>query len=260
MDNLQKNILNKIKAGEISMVPKWHFVLRGVLWATMTIVVALIAIYLLSFVMFALRESGLMFAPLFGWSGLVLFIVSSPWIIILASGFFLLALYVLVSHYSFSYQKPLVYSMVGLVFLVIALSSFIQTTGFHNQAGDFANRHGVPGLAPLYRGVGERPPQDVTKGTISELTDSQFTLIADSGEVYTVELNNRTKLPKQAELIEGESVFVFGHLEETTIKAFGVRINNGQQPRLPEERGEGGGERQSRPALDGSSYKMRTVE
>jgi hypothetical protein len=146
MNNLQKDILNKIKTGEIHMKPKWHFVLKGALWLTATIAVALMAVYLLSFVFFLMRESGLLFAPLFGWAGVVLFVVSSPWILIGVVGVFLGVLYLLVSHYSFSYQKPLVYSMIGSVLLVIALSSFIQATSFHGRAGDFVARPRVPGL------------------------------------------------------------------------------------------------------------------
>lgn len=247
MNNLQKDILNKIKAGEIGMVPKWHFVLRGVLWATATVVVALIAIYLLSFVMFVLNESGLVFAPLFGWSGIVLFIVRSPWLIIAAVGLFLIALYMLVSHYSFSYQKPLVYSMIGLVLGVIAISSLIQATNFHNRAGDFAERHGIPGLTPLYRDIGEHPPRDVTRGTISALGDTTFILTTENGDTYTVVLTERTKLPQHIKLTEGDAVFVFGPQKENNINAFGVRINDGRP--LPPPPGEQGGERGERPSL-----------
>ena len=257
MNNLQQNILDKIKAGEIGMKPKWHFMLRGLLWVVATLMVALIVVYLLSFVMFALRESGLMFAPLFGWTGIVLFIVSSPWILIATSGVFLVVLYMLVSRYSFSYQKPLVYSMIGLVLLVIALSSLIQATNFHGRAGDFATRHGVPGLAPMYRDIGQRPARDITRGTVSELTDTTFMLTTENGDRYTVELTKRTKLPRASKLADGNVVYVFGPKEEERINAFGVRIDNGQPlPPPPGEKGErpngpspleGGGERGAQP-------------
>ena len=211
--------------------------LRGLLWVVATLMVALIAVYLLSFVMFALRESGLMFAPLFGWTGIMLFIVSSPWMLIATSGVFLVVLYMLVSRYSFSYQKPLVYSMVGLVLLVIALSSLIQATNLHGRARDFAERHGVLGLAPMYRDIGERPARDITRGTVGELAETGFTLTTESGESYTVELTERTKLPRQIELTEGDAVYVFGPLKEGRIDAFGVRIDDGRPLPPPEDNG-----------------------
>ena len=228
MNNLEKNILNKIKTGEIDMKPKWHFVLRGVLWAASTILVALIAIYFLSFILYALRESGLVFAPLFGWSGIVLFIVSSPWLLVGVVGVFLATLYLLVSHYSFSYKKPLVYSMVGLVLFVIILSSLLQVTNFHGRAGDFVNRHAVPGFTSLYRGVGERSPRDVTYGKVSEISDMTFNLTTVSGDVYLVKLSERTKLPRHTKLHEGDAVFVFGPNTEGGINAFGVRLDDGR--------------------------------
>lgn len=227
--NEQEKLLQKIKAGEVKMVPRWHFVLRGLLWGAMTIVVAIIAVYLLSFVLFALHQSGLAFAPLFGWMGIMMFIVSSPWLLIGVVGIFLFLLYVLVSRYSFSYQKPLVYSMLGLVLVVIAVSSLIQSTNLHQRTGEFAKRHGVPGLEHMYKGVTERPPKDITRGTISEFTDNGFTFTNDAGEEYTVTYNERTRFPVDTELATGDAVMIFGPIQENNIEAFGVRLDDGSE-------------------------------
>jgi hypothetical protein len=235
MNDIQNKLLEKIKAGEVAMKPRWQFVLQGLLWAGTTIVAALIAVYILSFVLFALHKSGLVFAPLFGWSGIVLFIVSSPWLLIGFVGALLLVLYVLVSHYAFSYRKPLVYSLLGVVLLVIAVASIIQQTNFHGRAGEFFERHEVPGLTPLYRDIEQKPPKDVTRGTLSNLTDKRFTLTTEKGVVYEVEFDEHTKLPPSRELAAGDIVMVFGPMTDTTIKAFGVRIHDDPLPPLHED-------------------------
>lgn len=228
------------------MVPKWHFILRSILWAMATIILALLAVYGLSFILFAMRETGLVFAPLFGWSGIMLLVVSSPWILIGAVLTFMLVLYILVSRYSFSYQKPLVYSMIGLVLLVIGLSSLIQTTTFHHRAGEFMSRHDVPGLALLYRGIDEHPTREITRGTVSKLTESDFVLTTKEGTQYTVRLTERTRFPQNTKLTNGNTVYVFGPIEAEYINAFGIRIDTGnllppppdgaQKPPRPRER------------------------
>lgn len=171
-----------------------------------------------------MRESGLLFAPLFGWAGVVLFVVSSPWILIGVVGVFLGVLYLLVSHYSFSYQKPLVYSMIGSVLLVIALSSFIQATSFHGRAGDFVARHGVPGLTPMYKGVGERPSRNIASGEVIELTAEGFVMVTSSNEDVVVRVTKQTRIPRDMEIVIGDQVYVFGpQTNEGIIDAFGVR-------------------------------------
>lgn len=246
MNNIQEKLLQKIKDGEVKMVPRWHFMLKGLLWGAATVTVALVAVYLLSFVLFALHESGLIFAPFLGPDGVMLFIVSTPWLILGVVALFLFALYVLVSKYSFSYKKPLVYSMVGVVLLVIAVSAVIKETNFHGRAGEFMDRHSVPGFAPMYRDLDKRPPKDITKGTISALTETSFTLTTEAGEEYVVGMNEKTKLPRDEALEEGDAVMVFGPLSENTIKAFGVRFDDGTMPPPPE----GGGDRPPKPPKD----------
>lgn len=230
MENLKEKLLEKIKSGEVQMVPRSRFLVEGVLWGAATVVAALIAVYLLSFILFALHENGIMFAPLFGRPGLILFIVSSPWILISVLGVFMLALYVLVSHYSFSYKKPLIYSIVGVVLIVIAVSSIIQQTRFHERTGNFAERHGVPGLAPLYRDVEKRSPKDVTKGTITQVAEGTFTVATKRGSEYAVLMNERTRMPVDTELAVGDSVIVFGPASKGIIEAFGVLIDDGTMP------------------------------
>lgn len=201
--------------------------MRGLLWSAATIIVALIAVYLFSFVLFVLHENGIMFAPMFGWMGIMMFIVSSPWLLIGVVGAFLGLLYVLVSQYSFSYRKPLVYSMIGLVAVVIAVSALIQQLAFHERAGEFARRHDVPGFAPMYRNVDNRPPKDITRGSIFSITETGFSIVTETEEEFFVAVNERTKLPRSSELAMGDQVFVFGPVRDSTVEAFGVMIDDG---------------------------------
>ncbi len=223
MKNITDNIIKKIKDGELNMKPRWHFVLKAALFILGIAIVSLVAVYLLSFVIFALRSTGLSTVPFFGIRGLVLLVVSSPWILIATLGLFLVVLYTLVNHYSFSYKQPLVYSMVGVVLFVIAGASLIGQLSMHERINSFVQQHEVPGLSPLYRDAFELRPDEVTIGTIKELVEDNFTMLSDSGEEVFVIVTDDTNLPLKVRLEEGIDVLVFGDKDNSEITAIGIR-------------------------------------
>lgn len=223
MNDIRDKLLEKIKAGEVNMVPKWRFVLETVLWAFGLVVAALVAVYFLSFILFILNRSGVLFAPLYGWHGVMLFIVSSPWFLIMIVGIFLLVLYLLVTHYSFSYKRPLVYSMIGVVLLVIAVSSLIHQLSVHERMERFVESHQVPGLAPMYRGFGEERPNGVVVGTITAFSEEILELETREGEAIKATLFPHSKRPPEVIFVEGDEVMIFGEREGDMIEVFGIR-------------------------------------
>ncbi len=224
MNNLANNIIQKIKAGEVHMQPRWHFVLKTALLLTGTLLTFLIAIYILSFVLFTLHNSGLWFAPEFGSRGVMMFIMGAPWLLLSILGLFLLFLYVLVSHYSFSYRKPLVYSIIGIVFLIISTSSLIHLSGIHDRLESFANEHSVPGLRPFYQDPQARRPGGVEIGTINQINESGFLLMIDRQELVQIIITKETKLPPDYTPVEGEMVLVIGERnDQDSITAFGIK-------------------------------------
>jgi len=223
MNNFKHNILNKIKTREIDMKPRWHFVLKSLLLVFGVLTVALLAVYLLSFVVFALNQSGVMFAPLYGLKGVVVFVVSSPWLLIVLTGTSGVLLYLLVTKYSFSYQKPLLYSMIGVVLLVILGSFVLQEAGMHQRLQQYSERHNVPVFTPLYGGLREERPDGVLQGMITELTDDGFILQVADEDLVTVVVTRETKQRPPSARFVGESVLVFGERQGDIVPAFGIR-------------------------------------
>lgn len=239
MNNITNNILDKIKTGEVTMRPRWHFVLKAFLLISGILLAALIAIYLLSFVLFTLHKSGVLFAPQFGWHGVMLFVIASPWMLIGILGIFLLVLYLLVSKYSFSYQKPLVYSIVGVVLFVIAVASMIQYYGIHDRVQAFSDRSNLPGLRQLYADPADRRPAGVARGTINTLTEVGFTLETDRAEILHITVTTQTKRPRLRGLQTGDQVIVFGERVDSSITAFGVKSVQGRQFGIPSRNNNG---------------------
>lgn len=223
MKNFKQNILNKIKSGEIDMKPRWYFVFKGLLLVLGLISMSLVVVYLISFILFALRQSGVGFAPAYGFRGLSMFVIGSPWLLILSSGFFLLLLYVLVSRYSFSYRRPLLYSMIGVVSLVLLSSLVIGQTGAHRDFKGYAERNNLPMFAHMYQNIESDRPDNLTVGTIEEVRNDGFIIKTDKGETLQVIIDGDTRYRPGYTFANNEKVFVFGDKVDDKITAFGIR-------------------------------------
>jgi xanthosine utilization system XapX-like protein len=222
MRNIQDTIIQKIKDGEVSMKPRWHFLLESFLWIVGGVMVFLIAIYLLSFVMFILRVSGVGLVPLYGMRGIIFLIATSPWVLIITTGLFIGILYVLVRRYSFSYRTPVIYTLLGTVIGVLVLSSIIHMLAMHAQLRSLSERHAIPGFSQLYKRMPERP-EGIYFGKIITIDNESFTLQKENDVLVTVTLHNWTRLPSDP-LSEGTVVIIFGEsVSSSSIQAFGVR-------------------------------------
>lgn len=240
MNDLKETIIRKIQEGHVHMQPRWHFVLRTTLIVVGTVIVALGVVYLFSFVLFVLHRNGLLFAPGLGVRGLVFFVASSPWLLIVLVGAFLVTLYLLVKHYAFSYRRPLVYSILAIALFAIGGASILHAFSMHERIGAFAQQHNVPGMGPLYKKMTERRPDGVTHGVVMELHPSGFRLETEDGEDVDVRVTNRTKTPRGLGYDVDDTVLVFGDRDGDTITAFGVRPVSGDSAfSRPKGRGPG---------------------
>jgi hypothetical protein len=223
MDNLKDNILNKIKSGEVDMKPHWHFALKSLLLILGIVVSVLLAVYILSFIHFYLRQSGIWFVPFYGFRGLSIFVMNSPWLLIASAGALLVVIQLLVRKYAFSFHQPLLYSLLGIIILVLLGVYATLQTQIHPRLHGLAQDRGISVFGPLYRGIEERRPESITFGTITEVHDNGFTLESVKGEIVTVVLTSRTKRPPNRTFTVEQFVIVFGDREEDSVTAIGVR-------------------------------------
>lgn len=224
MNDFKQNILNKIKTGEVDMKPRWHFLLQSLLLVLGVFTAALLVVYLASFVLFALRQSGVGFVPLYGFRGISIFIMSTPWILIASAGALVVVLQVLVHKYSFSYRQPLLYSLLGVIALVLLGSFVIGKSQVHERLQEIETERGVPLLGQLYKGIEERRPENIMVGTIAEVTSNGFVLTSDQEETLTVLVSPDTRQRNDSGYEVGLEVLVFGErVGAAEVRALGVR-------------------------------------
>jgi hypothetical protein len=220
---IQNKVLATIKSGDVTMRPKWQFFLRTGLEIAGVIILLLVLIYLASFIIFILQRTGLEFVPSFGWHGLVVFLMSAPWILFILCIVFIIILETLVHQYSFAYKRPIIYSVLGIVLATVFAGFIVSRTSMHRQLLQSANSHQLPVAGPLYRGFGEMRPKDVHKGIIIRQEASGFDMQTMRHEVVFVMVTPRTRIFRDGSLIQGDYVVVLGMLQDGTIQAVGIR-------------------------------------
>ena len=218
---IQDKVLEAIRKGRATMRPKWHFILDQILVVTGAAIAFLVLLFLASFIFSALRENGLWFAPLFGSRGWFSFLRSLPWVLIILSIVFVVALEILVRRYSFAYRKPLLYSLLAVLFIVIVAGaiSIPWHRGFFRAARE--NRL-PPFVGRFYRNFGSMDVDDVHRGVVLSIFSGGF-LMNEAGVTTSVLFGPQTQSELIGAIEPGDRVIVFGDRGASGIKAYGIK-------------------------------------
>ncbi len=222
--SIKDSVFSAIESGKAVMRPRWHFVLRTILAVIGIVFLFIFALYLVNLAIFLLNDSGLIFVPMFGMIGILEFLVSAPWMLLVGALIFIAVLELLVRKFSFGYRKPLLYSIVGIVAIVALGSGMVYTIVPSEILERIAEQGGYLEHGRQLRGPGFPPPANVHPGMISKMTRDGFVLENRAGESYVVTITSETRFPDGTDLADGDRVVVLGSVTGTdTIDAMGVR-------------------------------------
>lgn len=206
----EEKMLSAIRKGEVEMIPRWHFVLKTALMITGGVLTILVLLYLASFVVFSLHQTGVWFAPLFGSAGWYSFFRSMPWILIALLAIFVVVLAILVKRYAFAYKHPFVYLFVGIVAAVAVGGFAIAQTPLHQYLFN-SSRHGrLSVLGGFYHGFGPQRLGDIHRGTVISTTTDGFILQDANGETSTAVFGARFHGSTNRIPSVGSDVVIFG--------------------------------------------------
>ena len=220
---IQAKVLDEIKSGRVAMRPKWHFALNLALVAVGAAMALALVWYVVSFAIFILHDSGAWFGPTFGPRGWLVVLGALPGVLIFLAIIFVIILEVLVRHFAFSYRRPIVYSLGGIVLLVVVGSAAVAKGRVHERLTSYAERHHMPMMAPLARAFRGRPSAHLFPGTIATTTDTGFILTTRRGDAIYIRLSPGTRMPPGFLFTVGDKIMVFGDRMATSVTAFGIR-------------------------------------
>lgn len=217
----KKELVNAIRSGTVAMRPKWHFILKGALFLIGILIALCVALYLVSFAVFAMHETGAWSAPFFGIHELIPFFRALPITLITLSLAFILLLEILVRRYSFAYRTPLLYSLLLILAAVVIVSVLIAP--FHRRPFQAARAGKLPFGGQFYRRFGGGRARDIRHGTVESVTHNGFVLRDLENATSLVLITPETRIPTETHFTIGDILTVFGDENNDKIQARGIR-------------------------------------
>ena len=218
-----KKVLGKIKNDQIKMRPRARFVLKSVLIILGIFLIFFFTLYLISFIFFALRASGVWYLSGFGFYGFRASLVLLPWLLILIATVLLIILEILVKHFSFVYHRPILYSILGVVIFALLGSFIIDKAQFHSCLFQKAQEERLPVMGKFYRDLGIEKDHNVCRGIILETTENGFQVKTPRGKVLNVNITSETQFPDGADIKKEDVVIILGERNDREIQAIGIR-------------------------------------
>lgn len=216
-------VLGAIRDRNLSMRPRWYFVLRGILAAIGCLISLLAGLYIASLVVFLMRRTGAWFVPVFGAHGWIALMLSLPWILLVFLGIFVVVLELLVRRYAFAYRRPLMMSAGGILLLVIFGGIVVGMTSLHGRLERLTSEHQVPFIAGMYRAFEGWHRDDVHQGMMAQEMPDGFIFNEYDGDTLHVIVGSNTRFEGGVPGV-GDTVVVFGKEDDGSIGAEGVRV------------------------------------
>ena len=227
-NNLQKSstakkVLGKIENDQIKMRPKTYFILKGALIIFSVFLVAFFTLYLTSFILFALRASGVWYLHGFGFYGLRTSFVLLPWLLVVIAIVLFIVLETLVRHFSFAYHRPILYSILGIIVFTLLGSFMIDKAQFHPCLFQKAQERRLPVMGKFYRDLGIEKDRDVCRGIVLEAVNNNFQIKTPRGKILNINIDSETQFPDGTDIRKNDVIIVLGERNDSEIQAVGIR-------------------------------------
>lgn len=209
--SLADNITESIKQHKISMRPRAYFITGSVAFGIGLAATVLVTIFFVGVITFRMRVHRPFEFLGAGSHGYEAFIANIPWIPLLIAFVGIVVGIVLIKKYDFSYKRAFVGIVVGFVVTLIAFGFFADAIDIPERADSFGP------LKPFMH-------QDFSNGqwamgTVQEISNDQFILMAPKGEMIIIEVNDETMIIPQKEIKIGEWIRVVGEMDEGILHA-----------------------------------------
>ncbi len=220
--SIREEISAKIKSGQVKMKPKAYFVFKICLLAFGVIALTLSSLFITSFIFFSIRAGGLLSLLKFGVPGIRILLFSLPWLLILGAGILIATSEIFAKHFSFVYRRPILYSGLAILLIVILGGSALERTRLHSNLFFLAQNGRLPIAGRIYREFGMPEIRDAHYGVVFEITNGGFRIKTPQGEEFNIIVTAQTQMPPE-KITKGEIVIVLGERGDHTIYAQSIR-------------------------------------
>lgn len=223
LNKMKEFITEKIARGEIVKHSRIYYIVLNCALYLGAIAALVLAIFFGSFVVFIFKFRHPWLLVGFGWPGFWRLLLSLPWLIA-GFVFVLIAAIEFVSwKYTRFYRKPLLYSILVVILVVVAVSSLVSQTALHSTMFRYAQRNRLPFAGFMYRMFNARHLPDGYFGQVVSEDGLVWQIKTNEDEDVRVILNNDTRFPTGKDIHVLDNVLVFGTRTSSIIYARGIR-------------------------------------
>jgi hypothetical protein len=225
--DIAKTVLQKIQAGEIAKRSRLYFALQVGLIALLALVTFVLALFVLSFIIFSLHESREQLLLGFGQQGVVTFFALFPWLSLVLVLILLALLEWLLRNFRSGYRIPMLRIFLVLAAIAVAGSALVDFTPLHPDLLGLADHDSLPILGPAYEDMHDSHEiQGVYRGDITAIASTTFTCAHNDNDHDTDDGTWVVQPPpnfNMQSLYLGERVYVAGHPQpDGVIQAYGM--------------------------------------
>jgi hypothetical protein len=223
-NNRPTSALVQVQQGDVHMKPKYYFKLKEAALILAIILTFCLTLYTASLVIFIFNPNDALILSRFGFTGIEFLLISLPWFFILLVVGLILLIEFFIKRFTLVYQRPLIYSLLLLVFLMVIGAACIEKMSFHKKLSGMAQEKNIPLLSPFYKEANHMHQLPLHQGMIIEVSESHTLLMQTTdGEKLLVIITPATKFFSGTEFTINEIIQVVGKRIENQIKARGIK-------------------------------------
>jgi hypothetical protein len=186
MDNksdISSKVLEKIGHGDVRKHSRAYFVVQMSLIIVLFILALALAMFVLSFGIFTVHESGEQFLLGFGSRGVLAFFALFPWMALIIDILLFAIIEWLLRRFKFGYRIPVLRAVLGIIVLAVAGGVIVMLTPLHATLLQRAQNDALPVLGEWYEAIdAPHADQGAFCGTISSINGNTFVIVNDDGD------------------------------------------------------------------------------
>jgi len=230
--DIKAKVLAKIGRGDVHKRSHAYFVMQVVVVAVLLACALALSVFVLSFAIFSVHESGEQFLLGFGQRGVLTFFALFPW----ASAVADIALFVLVEwlirRFKFGYRIPILRALLGILVFAAIGGIMVNLTPLHATLLRMAEQNELPVLGEWYESIhASHSDYGVFRGTINSIQEGRFVISHDDND-HDADDGTWTVIPPagfdMATVATGERIYVAGTpVQPGIIQAYGIQQLSG---------------------------------
>ena len=225
--DLKTKVLEKIKSGGVHRRPRIYFVAQVALIAMLLVIALILSVFVMSFVIFSVCESGEQFLLGFGRQGIATFFLLFPWAPLLLDVFLLTAIEFLSRRFKFGYRVSVARLAATIFAFALFGSIVLDLTPLHSMLLGRADRDELPVVGEWYESIhASHRDQGVFRGVVTSINGNEFVIVCRDGDRDGDDGTWTVAAPPgfaMASIRAGDVVYVAGNLMQGVVQAYGVQ-------------------------------------